>query len=288
MKEMEDAKKSYENIPIPAELSKRVQSEIEKANAVQKRKAVQTRRNLIMKKTAITAAAAVVLLTTGLNTSQTFAQEMGSIPVVGSIARVLTFRSYETENANIKISVDIPTIEMISTELSGLEKGVNKEIYSFCEQYAEEAQARAEEYRQAFLETGGTEEEWTAHDIKIKVRYDVKAFTDDYLSIAVIGTDSSSNAYSETKYYNLDIKSGKWVTLPEILGENMQAAEENVRSQIAQREKETEMEFWDEDWDGLDKDTKFYINTSGNPVVVFEKYEIAPGAAGQQEFEIVK
>ena len=44
MKEMEDTKKSYENIPIPAELSKRVQLEIEKANANQKRKAIHSSR----------------------------------------------------------------------------------------------------------------------------------------------------------------------------------------------------------------------------------------------------
>lgn len=287
MKEMNNAKKSYETIPIPAELSKRVQLEIEKANANQKRKAIQ-RRRIFMKKTAIAATAAVVLLTTGLNTSQTFAQELGSIPVVGSIARVLTFRSYETEKADIKTSVDIPTIEMISTELDGLEKSVNKEIYAFCEQYAEEAQARAEEYRQAFLETDGTEEEWAAHDIKIKVWYDVKAFTDDYLSIAVMGTDSWSSASADAKYYTFDVKAGKWVTLSDILDGDLQSAEENIRSQIVQKENETGMNFWDEDWDGLTEDAKFYVNNAGNPVIVFAPYEIAPGAAGQQEFEIIK
>ena len=36
------------------------------------------------------------------------------------------------------------------------------------------------------------------------------------------------------------------------------------------------------------EDTHFYINQAGNPVVVFDKYEVAPGFMGQQEFEIVK
>ena len=30
----------------------------------------------------------------------------------------------------------------------------------------------------------------------------------------------------------------------------------------------------------------FYINEAGNPVVVFQKYEIAPGSSGVLEFEI--
>ena len=33
---------------------------------------------------------------------------------------------------------------------------------------------------------------------------------------------------------------------------------------------------------------KFYINEAGNPVVVFDQYEIAPGSEGMPEFEIVK
>ena len=36
---------------------------------------------------------------------------------------------------------------MIAEELAGLEKEVNEDIYSFCEQYAQEAEQRAAEYR---------------------------------------------------------------------------------------------------------------------------------------------
>lgn len=57
---------------------------------------------------------------------------------------------------------------------------------------------------------------------------------------------------------------------------------------MEQRERETGMEFWKEEWKGIEEDTKFYVNHAGNPVIVFERYEIAPGAAGQQEFEIAR
>ena len=33
-------------------------------------------------------------------------------------------------------------------------------------------------------------------------------------------------------------------------------------------------------------DTPFYLNESGQPVIVFEPYEIAPGSEGRQEFVI--
>lgn len=37
---------------------------------------------------------------------------------------------------------------------------------------------------------------------------------------------------------------------------------------------------------GISENTKFYMNEAGNPVIVFDKYEIAPGSAGAVEFEI--
>lgn len=279
MKSMEEAKRKYDEIPIPSELSKRVGKEIERANM--KRKKILVFRRRVQKGTAA-AAAVVVLFTAALNTNTAFAETAGQLPVVGPVARVLTFRSYQTEEEDLKISVEIPTIEMISEDMNGLEQSVNKEILALCEQYAQAAKIRAEEYRQAFLDTGGTEEEWAAHNIEIKVWYEVKSQTDEYLSLAIIGTENWSSAYSETKYYNFDLKEGKLVTLQDILGdEYQQIANESIQNQM----KENSEIYWD-DFEGIQEDTPFYLNESGNPVIVFEKYEIAPGSEGQQEFEI--
>ncbi len=279
MKSMEEAKRKYDEIPIPSELSKRVGKEIEKANM--KRKKILVFRRRVQKGTAA-AAVVVVLFTAALNTNTAFAETAGQLPVIGPVARVLTFRSYQTEEEDLKISVEIPTIEMISEDMNGLEQSVNEEILALCEQYAQAAKTRAEEYRQAFLDTGGTEEEWAAHNIEIKVWYEVKSQTDEYLSLAIMGTENWSSAYSETKYYNFDLKEGKLVTLQDILGdEYQQIANESIQNQM----KENSEIYWD-DFEGIQEDTPFYLNESGNPVIVFEKYEIAPGSEGQQEFEI--
>ena len=57
---------------------------------------------------------------------------------------------------------------------------------------------------------------------------------------------------------------------------------------MEERKKQDEyLIYWD-DFIGVDEDTKFYINEIGNPVIVFAKYEIAPGTAGEQKFEIIK
>ena len=279
---MEKAKKKYDETEIPDELAERIQMEI-KCQDSKRRKAVFW--NLGFRRGLAAAAAAVVLFTTGLNTSTVFAETVGNLPVIGAVARVLTFRSYETEDEDLKISVEIPSIEMISEDFSDLEKSVNEEILRLCEQYAQEARTRAEEYRKAFLDTGGTEEEWAAHNIEIRVWYEVKSQTENYLSLAIIGTENWNNANNQIRYYNFDLKKGTLATLADVLGKNYkQIADDAIRSQMEERKADGAVYF--DDFEGINEDTPFYINESGNPVIVFEAYEIAPGSEGQQEFEI--
>lgn len=282
MNTLQDAKKRYEETEIPAELSLRISEEIARADKRRRRGQI-LRRNL--RAAAAAAAAAAVVFTTALNTSTAFAESAGELPVIGAVARVLTFRSYETSDEDLHISVEIPTIEMIESDMNGAARSVNQEILNLCEQYAQEARTRAQEYRKAFLETGGTEEEWAQHNIQIRVWYEVKSQTDRYLSLAVIGTENWTTAYSETRYYNLDLKDGKLLTLKDVLGENYkQIADEEIRRQMKERADSGSVYF--EGFEGIDENTPFYLNESGNPVIVFDKYEIAPGSEGQQEFEI--
>ena len=279
---MEKAKKKYDETEIPDELAERIQMEIKRQDS-KRRKAVFW--NLGFRRGLAAAAAAVVLFTTGLNTSTVFAETVGNLPVIGAVARVLTFRSYETEDEDLKISVEMSSIEMISEDFSDLEKSVNEEILRLCEQYAQEARTRAEEYRKAFLDTGGTEEEWAAHNIEIRVWYEVKSQTENYLSLAIIGTENWNNANNQIRYYNFDLKKGTLATLADVLGENYKhIADDAIRSQMEERKADGAVYF--DDFEGINEDTPFYINESGNPVIVFEAYEIAPGSEGQQEFEI--
>ncbi len=280
MDRMTEAKREYQSIPIPQELSERVKLEVERAEK-------KRRFSLMIRRIVSAAAAVAVLFVTGLNTSEVFAGEMNDIPVIGTLARIFTIRSYETETEELKISVDIPSVAMIAEDLQGLEKEINEDIYAFCEQYAKEAEGRAKEYRQAFLDTGGTQEEWAEHEISIKVWYEVKAQTARYLSLTVKGAESWTSAYSEERYYNLDMETGKWVTLRDILGDDYaQIVRCSILDQIEQKRIEDEAEYWPDKWKGIDDETKFYINQEHNPVVVLEKYEIAPGSEGQLTFEI--
>lgn len=83
------------------------------------------------------------------------------------------------------------------------------------------------------------------------------------------------------------METGKWVTLRDILGDDYaQIVRCSILDQIEQKRIEDEAEYWPDKWKGIDDETKFYINQEHNPVVVLEKYEIAPGSEGQLTFEI--
>ena len=203
--------------------------------------------------------------------------------------QVLTFRSYEMEKDDIAVSVEIPTIEMIAEDTGISVDEINQEILDCCNQYADEALLRAEEYRTAFLETGGTEEEWAEHNIKITVGYEIKQQSDEYLSFIVRGTENWTSAYSVSRYYNLALSTGKMVTLEDMLGSDyIELANTGIREQMAERQDAGEVFFTAEEggFTGISEDVKFYINKDDHPVIVFEKYEIAPGASGEIEFEI--
>lgn len=292
MGKLDKMKEKYDQITIPEELNSRIQQEIQKSRKQQEEKNGAGRIHRfrrIIRSVEAAAAAVCILFTAALNTSPAFAKEAVQLPVIGGLARILTFRSYETEKDDIAVSVEIPTIEMITEDTGITVDGINQEILARCNQYADDAVSRAEDYRTAFLETGGTLEEWAEHKIKIIVGYEIKQQNGDYLSFVVRGSENWTNAYDESRYYNLDLSTGKIVTLQDMLGDDyVRVADESIREQIAEREKSGEVFFTEEEggFAGISEDVKFYINENNRPVIVFEKYEIAPGASGEIEFEI--
>ncbi len=291
MGRLENMKERYDAVVIPAELNDRIQQEITRSRRQQAEKKAASRRHTFRKmiRGMAAAAAAGILFTTALNTSPVFAKEAAQLPVIGGVARILTFRSYETEKDDIAVSVEIPTIEMIAADTGITVDGINQEILERCEQYARDALLRAEEYRTAFLETGGTPDEWAEHNIKITVGYEIRQQSNDYLSFVVRGTENWTNAYSESKYYNLDLNTGRPVTLQDLLGSDyVELADKSIWEQIARRQNAGEVFFTSEEggFTGISEYVRFYINRDNRPVIVFEKYEIAPGSSGEVEFEI--
>ena len=102
-------------------------------------------------------------------------------------------------------------------------------------------------------------------------------------------------ASQERHYYNLDLDREQALTLEDILGEDyVRICNESIDAQIREQVRTDEMksyfgygpdgeqddEMGIEGFTTVSKDTKFYLNEEGNPVIVFDEYEIAPGYMG--------
>ncbi len=277
MNEFEQAKKEYEQIPVPEELADRVQAGIRQGRA----KRMQRK----WKRGAGAVAACLVLVVGTLNISPTVAAAAADVPVLGGLFQILTVRSYQDTNEDRTVEVEQPG-------LSGgaLAQQVSEEIQERVDAKIAEGEEIIAQYKEAFLATGGTEEQWAEKDNTVSVTYDIKSQTDTTVSFVVDSYVSIANAYQEQVYYNLDLAENREITLADLLGENwVEICNESIRTQMA--ESEDPSVFFSEETGGfttVDETTSFYINEAGNPVVVFPQYTVAVGAMGNVEFEISK
>ena len=89
--------------------------------------------------------------------------------------------------------------------------------------------------------------------------------------------------------FEFSLKDNSEITLEDLLGPDyINIANESIKAQIAS---DSSGLYFDEEMGGfttITPETNFYINEAGNPIIVFQKYEIAAGAAGMPEFEITK
>lgn len=322
---LEDGRKAYNSIEIPSELHDVVTQAIaskDKMKIKRRRKNYHRSKGHILRNVAMAAAALFICFTIGLNTNEVFAKEMSEVPMLGTLAKVLTIRSYHGVEGDYEINLEVPEIQneiqndVIMNDMEeNIETGeesaknpaftgdINSEIQKIVDEYMKQAKEDFEEYKEAFFATGGTEEEWADRKMDITVDYDVKYQQGNILSMELL-TAKGWVAYNEERhYYNLNLQTGEYLSLQKLLGEDyINLCNESIDRQIKERiasddslayfgygtMAETDKEMQIEGFKTITSDTEFYINKAGNVVIVFPKYEIAPGYMGMQEFEIEK
>lgn len=230
------------------------------------------------------AAAVVLVFSLSVNLSPAFADAVRDVPVLGSIAEVVTLKNYFEQKDNVSYSVRQPAVADDQGQVQ--DDVVNQQIQQAIDSYLADAQQRIEEYKEAYLATGGTEEEFLSRKIQVQVDYQVFSQTEDTLSFALYMDENWVNSYGIVKYYNLDLQTGQPLTLQDLLGDNWQSmVNEEIAAQIQQQEQEGVPYLIDEStFSGVTDQTKFYINDQHQIVIVFDKYEIAPGSSGRPEF----
>lgn len=283
MKNLKDAKKVYEAIKIPEQLKYMVDRTI--ANESKPKRYFSR----YIKYTLSAVSCVFITFVFMINVNPSLATSIAEIPIIGDIARVFTIKEYKEEDSLKLINAKIPAIE--NTGNTELEKRVNYEITLKMNEVLDEAEERAAEYKEAILETGGNEEDY--QPINIQVDYKVGYSNSKVVSFVILKSETLASAYTEMYFYNIDIETGKNLNLRDVLGDDYKKiVDETTYKEIEERSKNPDNMYFSGDeggFEGIENEYQnFYINKNGKVVIVFEKYEIAPGYMGIQEFEIDK
>ena len=281
MNEFKNAKEEYDNTPIPAGLSERVQAGIQEGKA-----RYRARRGRTVRRWGATAACFAILLA-GLNLSPTLAKAAAGVPVLGGLFRVLTVISYDASDGGINYAVSVPGLEADST----LAERVNAAIQEKMDAHLAKARQDWDDCREAFFATGGTEEEWAGREMDVIVSYEIKSQSETRVSFVVTLGEGWVSSMEERYYYNLDFSEDRDLTLRDYLGENwVETCNAAIERQIADSVDEEGFTLFFAPEDGgfttVDETTGFYVREDGTVVVCFPEYSIAAGAAGIPEFPI--
>lgn len=354
----DSAKEIYDSIIIPPELEDVVKKSIASVDKdvidMQYKKSNSTI-SVIMKYFGGAAAIIFLSIFIGLNSSETFAREMGEVPILGTVARVFTVRKYTVEKEELTIEKIPETEIVVETQVpeeapvtvsgneaeeeneqvpadtvsdndvsgnssdnetkmtisgndivavNGEEKKVvdtltpsinpvtvsGNAVYAqalYVSDFSVDINKKIESFVQKYVSDETT------------VSYEVKYQKGAIVSFVITSVQKEDNTKQQKEYYNLDLLNGKNVVLSDLLGNNyVDVANVQIVRQMKERVKtNADYVYWgitdegaSQGFDGftsVNEETDFYINAAGNVVIVFDKYEIAPGFMGNQEFEIL-
>lgn len=270
---MEMWKEEYDQIPVPQEARDKIEAGIMRARLEKKR----SDRMKNMKRTGVTAAALVLTFGIAVNASPVVAQAMDGIPVIGSIARVVTIRNYnESTDNGMMADISVPQIDG--------NVAANAEM----DAYAKELIARYEKEVVAQL---GQEEGHYA----LESSYEVVSDNDKYVSIRINTVETMASGAEFVKIFTVDKATGQTVSLKDYLNspEKLEAVSQNIKDQMAAQMAEDEGKVYFTEGEvggftGLTGDENFYLNEAGELVIVFGEYEVAPGYMGTVSFTIPK
>lgn len=277
-KKLQELKNEYMSIPIPDELEFAVKKSLQHGGRT------AMKRNSWGKLGGV-AVAVVLLFTITLNISPTVAHALAEVPVIKSIANVLTFREFRISEDTYDADIKVPGVKglenrKLQDSLNSKYLKENKELY------------------QEFVRDMETMKANGGGHLGVSSGYEIKTDNDQILSIArwVVNTVASSS--TTMKYDTIDKQKEILITLPSLFKDEsyIKVISENIKEQMREEMKaDPDKVFWVtgageepvfETFEQIDREQNFYINNHGKLVISFDKYEVAPGYMGVAEFVI--
>lgn len=186
-----------------------------------------------------------------------------------------TFDTYETKKENKEAKFEVLKINGLKN--AELEKKLNDEFM----------QMSQSAYDEFMLPDSGIQFS--------EVDYTITADTSAIISIKTVLSSVMASSNQTFRCYTIDKKNQKLLTLSELFKNDsyIKIISNSIKEQMKTKMKNEEAVsyFIDSETEGLNfieikKDQNFYINENAQLVICFDKYEVAPGYMGAQEFII--
>lgn len=273
---MNKFRNEYENIEIPDELEFLVRTTIKEQEKKMKRKN-------IINKSVIAAAVAGVVFVGSINLSSEISYALSEVPVLGSIVRVLTFKTFELKDNNFDAELKTPAIEGLDSKLEAM---LNEKYLDENQKLYDDFMKEIDELKKADMDE--------AH-MGIASGYEVKTDTDKLLVIGRYVVNTAGSSSTTIKYDTIDKQNKLLITLPSLFKDEayIDIISENIKAQMKEQMKDENKVYWledemmgDENFSKIDKNQSFYITKDNQLVIAFDKYEVAPGYMGNPEFII--
>lgn len=262
------------------ELPESVRSRVEETLAgLPGRESVRRRRRPLPRAAAAAACFVFVALFLLPNVSVAYAQALEKVPVIGDIARVVTIRNYYYQDDMHELQVDVPQIDEADSEAAGqINQDVGELTERLVQQFYEDLEA-----------VGGE-----GHG-SLYVDYETVTDTERWFTLKIRVHEAAGSSNTYFRYYHIDKRDGKLVQLGDLSGDERFCGvlEEEIRRQMERRmEQDSDAVYWlDDSLIGVDfvsltEEHNFYFSENGDLVIVFDKYEVAPGYMGTPEFAV--
>lgn len=286
---LEKMKQEYEEIRIPAELRRRVEAGIQKGKEDGEEIIRMNKKSKLIKfvrNTAGAVVAAMLAITIMANSGASIANAMMKIPVLGTIAEIVTFREYKDSTNDMTADVKIPEVS-VKNEDGSVNQETTDAVNKSIQEYTDEIIAQ---YKADVEASGGEGKQL------VDLEYEVITDSDRLFSIRFDKLQIMASGAESVKIYHIDKQTGQMINLKGLFKEDVNFIDpisDNIKKQMKEQmaADESRMYFIDSDmpesdFQSITEDTTFYVNDSGKLVIVFDEYEVAPGSMGVVEFEI--
>lgn len=224
---------------------------------------------------AFAAVLSVFLLIFMPNINVTYAQTLESVPIIGDIVKIFTIHKDIYEDGKHELQAEIPMVDddKNQEEATLMNKDIEQLSTAVIQKFYEEIELSKNGYGSIYLD------------------YEVIMNNASWFSLKLNVNEIAGSSDSYAKIYHIDRINGRYVQLKDLLNEDeMKKIEAYIlKTMQSQMEQDKKIEYVIEnDLKLITGESNFYFNENMDLVIVYNKYEIAPGYMGCPEFIIPK